>query len=174
MFKLGFHPVVLRVAAPAGDEHLEVRQIEPVEAAPVDAVHDRVVLPPHAQVQRQPLGRAPPIAEEERVLPFARGHQLVLHALVDVADQPEHERRVLVVEIRRLCRPLSRCRVAHEREVAARVAGLRLPVVEIHEVQEVAAAQIVTSLQLGHVRRQRVRPLVAVNRDSSRRGCRGR
>ena len=33
------------------------------------------------------------------MLPFARRHQLVLHALVGVADQAEQERRVLVVEV---------------------------------------------------------------------------
>ena len=57
--RLGFHPVVLRVAAAAGDEDVEppaevrVVEVEAVEAAAVGAVHDRVELPAQPEVQRQ-------------------------------------------------------------------------------------------------------------------------
>ena len=69
----------------------------------------------------------------------------------------------MVVEVRRLAaaQPVV---FAAEVELAARVAGFRLPVVEVQEVQEVAAAEIVASLDLRDVGRERVGPLVAEDR----------
>ena len=76
-----------------------VVEIEPIDAAAIGAVHDRIELPAQAEVERQLRRRRPPVAEVQRVLPLARGHQLVLHALVGLPDLPEQERRVGVVEV---------------------------------------------------------------------------
>ncbi len=67
-----------------------------------------------------------------------------------------------------------RRRVAQEVEMPAGVPGFRLPVIQIQEIQRVSAAEVVPALRLGQVGRERVGPLVAINRDSIRRGCRRR
>jgi hypothetical protein len=77
------------------------------------------------------------------VLPLARGHHFVLDALDGAADLTEKERRKRVVEVGCLSAPTQSGRVRVEIESPARVAGFRLPVIEIEEVQEVAAAEIV-------------------------------
>ena len=163
------HPVVLRVAAAPGDDHVQptpeigVVEIEPVDAAAINAVHDRIDLPPEAEIQCEPRIRRPPIAEEQRVLPLTRRHQLVLYALVDDADLTEQERGVRVVEVRRLA-AAQPGGVRKELELAPRIARLRLPVIEVEIVQEVAAAQVVVPFDLRHVVRDRVGALVAEDR----------
>ena len=99
------------------------------------------------------------------MLPLARRHQLVLHALAGRADQAQHERRVLIVEVVRLgAGRVQRRGGAVERERPARIVGFRLPMVQVQEIQEVASAQVVPAGQLRKVRRHRVSALVAVNR----------
>ncbi len=48
--------------------------------------------------------------------------------------------------------------------MAARVSGFRLPVVEVQEIHRVAGAEVVAALDFRQVGRQRVRPLVAIDR----------
>src|SRR5439155_17701106 len=51
-----------------------------------------------------------------------------------------------------------------ENELPARVAGFRLPVIQIQEVQEVPAAQVMLAGDFGEIRRERIRALVAEDR----------
>ena len=133
--------------------------------ATVGAGHDRVVLPPHAEIEGQLVGHVPTIADEEAVLPLAAGHLLVLNALADGARQSEQEARPLVVEVARLRAAAQRRRAARgEVEPAARVVEFRLPVVQVEEGHSVPAADVVASHRLRQVRRERVGALVAEDR----------
>src|SRR5439155_16692472 len=62
-----FHPVGLRVAASPGYDDIKRGEIEPIEAAPIRAMHDRVELPAQPEVERELRARGPPVAEVKRV-----------------------------------------------------------------------------------------------------------
>src|SRR4029453_12369046 len=127
-------------------------------------MHDRVVLPAQPEIESQVWRCGPSVAEVQRVLELARRHYLVLDALVGLADLTEHEGRKGVVEVGRLAAAAQSGRVRVEIESTARVASLRLPVIEIQEIQEVSAAEVVLAVNLRDVGGQRVGPLVAENR----------
>ena len=57
-----------------------VRAFDPFDAA-VGSCHQRVVLVAKPEIECQPRVDLPPVANVERVLPLACGHQLVLDAL---------------------------------------------------------------------------------------------
>src|SRR4029453_18277616 len=90
----------LRHAADAADQHFPRLVVQPLEAAPVDAAHDRVVLVAQAEIERQLLVDVPTIAGEPRILVFTAGHLLELDALAVAAVETEQERGVLVPGVR--------------------------------------------------------------------------
>src|SRR6185295_266190 len=73
------------------------------------------------------------------------------------------ERGIAVVEVGALA-AVQPGGIRQEVELPARVAGFRLPVIEVEEIQEVAAAEVVLALDLGDVRGDRVGALVAEDR----------
>src|SRR5437773_863813 len=97
------------------------------------------------------------------MLPLTRRHLLILKALIGHADLAEQERGVRIVEVRSLAAAQSGG-VRKEQELAPRIAGLRLPVIQVEIVQEVAAAKVVIPFDLRNVVRDRVCALVAEDR----------
>src|SRR5206468_11919416 len=81
-------PHVLGIPADAADEDIKCLPIHHFDLA-IDAVHDRVILPPHPEVQRQLRFHRPSVAKEHRMLPLAPGEELVLVALAGSADEAE-------------------------------------------------------------------------------------
>ena len=165
---------ILRHAPHAAERHREAlersRAVEIVGAhdpldAPVRALHQRVVLVAQAQVEGQFVADLPPVASVERVLPLARGHQLVLHAGGAHFHQAQQERRVRVVDVGLLVAAVERGRVRRGLHEATRtVAQLGLPVIHAQFVDRIAKAELVRARQLGQVAGKRVGALVAFHR----------
>jgi hypothetical protein len=134
-----------------------------IETASVGARHDRVVLPAQAEIQCDLLVHRPAVAQVHGMLPFAAGEELVLIALARGADETKHERRVGVVEIRRLRAGAERPgRIPGEIESTAWVRPFRLPVVQVQVVETIPESEVVVGHDLRDVAADRCGPLVAI------------
>src|SRR5207253_3812095 len=162
-----------RNAAKASEEYIErsqlprARQIvcafDPFDAA-IRARHERVVLVAQAEIERQAVVDLPSIACVEGILPFTRGHQLVLYALARVVQQADQEGCVPVVAVRRLRSSLECGGVGSRIQRTSRTGTeLRLPMIHPQPVERVPSADFVRSLDLRDVHRQRVGSLITLN-----------
>ncbi len=140
-----------------------VRAVDPFDAA-VGSCHQRVVLVAKPEIERQPRVDLPPIPNVERVLPLARGHQLVLDALASAVDEAKQERCVAVVAVRRLGSAFESGRVLRAIQFTARTqAQLRLPVLHPQPVERVATPDFMSSMDLRNICRQRVCAFITLN-----------